>query len=356
MQTATQSLVFDHPAFEGHEQVIFCSDATTNLRAIIAIHSTTIGPALGGTRMWAYEDNTSALEDVLRLSKAMTYKNALADTGFGGGKAVIIGNPYRDKTVELIQAYATFVARLGGHFVTGEDVGISMRDADVMAEHCNYVHGTSRSRSGDPSIYTVQGVFSGIEAAVNHRLGRTDLKGIRVSVQGLGNVGMRLCQLLSKAGAKLTVSDIRMNAVRDAITQFGAEAIDPEQVHSVEVDVFVPCALGAILNSRTIPEIQARVVAGSANNQLETEKDGELLQRRGILYAPDYVINAGGAISIAQDGDAFRPSQLRRSVRKISDVLTEIFERADQESLPTSLIADRIAEERIRGKRKEMAA
>lgn len=356
MQPVAQSLVFDHPAFDDHEQVVFCHDRATGLQAIVAIHNTNLGPALGGTRMWAYRNALAAQNDVLRLSRAMTYKNALIGNGFGGGKAVIIGDPRRDKTDAMLRAFARHVERLGGQFITGEDVGIKIRDVDVMAEHCQYMRGTSRSRVGDPSAFTALGVFKGIEAAVKHRLGRVEFDGMRICVQGLGNVGMRLCRMLHRAGARLVVSDIQVGLVRQAESEFEAETICPEQAHAADVDIFAPCALGAVLNRRTVPELRAQIVAGSANNQLETNTDGDRLRKREILYAPDYVINAGGVLSIAQDTPEFSPARLRRDVIAIADVLARIYKRAQDEDQATSFIADRMAEERINAHGQAVAA
>jgi leucine dehydrogenase len=356
MPNHSRDSVFDHPDFEGHEQVIFCSDPESGLRAIIAIHDTTLGPALGGTRMWSYENETAALGDVLRLSRAMTYKNAITGVNFGGGKAVIIGDPERDKSTALLHAYARHVERLGGRFVTGEDVGIKLQDADVMGAVCEHVHGTSRSRAGDPSRCTSLGVLSGIMAAAAYRKGRTDLKGLSVCVQGLGSVGMRLCSLLNQAGVRLAVADIRQDLVGAACERFDATPVAAPSAHAADVDIFAPCALGGILNERTIPEIKAWAVVGSANAQLETATDGIRLQQRGILYAPDYVINAGGVLSIAHDMPGYDPERLQRDVLRLGSVLTQIFERADATNDPTSAIADRMVEERLARARGGIAA
>jgi leucine dehydrogenase len=338
-------VVFADPAFDAHEQVVFCSDAESGLRAIIAIHDTALGPALGGTRMWSYLSEAAALADVLRLARGMTYKNALANLPHGGGKAVIIGSPETDNKPELLRAFARHVQRLGGRFITGQDVGLTVEDIDRIAELTPHVRGTSKGRVGDPSPYTTLGVFKGLAAAVAHQLCSASLEGVSVCVQGLGAVGMRLCRMLHLAGAVLTVSDIRETAVRYAQEKFGAAVADPRHAHAADVDVFAPCALGAVLNQQTIPEIRARVVAGAANNQLATVADGERLWKRGILYAPDYVINAGGVIAIAQDGSEFDPQRLNRDVLRIADTLRHIFERAEAEGLATSVIADHMAEE-----------
>jgi leucine dehydrogenase len=340
-------VVFADPAFDAHEQVVFCSDGETGLRAIIAIHNTALGPALGGTRMWSYLSEAAALADALRLARGMTYKNALANLSHGGGKAVIIGTADTDRKSELLRAFARHVDRLGGCFITGQDVGLTLADVDVIAEVTPHVRGGTKGRVGDPSPSTTLGVFKGIAAAVAHQLCSTNLEGLSVCVQGLGAVGMRLCRMLHLAGAVLTVSDIREAAVRQAQEKFGATVVDPRHAHAADVDVFAPCALGAVLDHRTVPEIRARVVAGAANNQLATAADGELLWKRGILYAPDYVINAGGVIAIAQDGPEFDPQRLNWDVLRIAETLRHIFERAEAEGAPTSVIADRMAEERL---------
>jgi leucine dehydrogenase len=344
---AVNPVVFADPAFDHHEQVVFCNDGATGLRAILAIHDTTLGPALGGSRMWSYLSETAALEDVLRLSRGMTYKNALAHLPHGGGKAVIIGPPGTAEKPALLRAFAHHVNHLGGRFITGQDVGVTLADIDAMAEVTPHLRGTSKGRVGDPAPHTTLGVFHGIAAAAAHQLCSANLEGLSVCVQGLGAVGMRLCRMLHLAGALLTVSDIREAEVRHAEEKYGATVVDPRHAHAADVDVFAPCALGGVLNHQTIPEIRARVVAGAANNQLATGADGVLLGKRGVLYAPDYVINAGGVIAIAQDGPAFDPQRLRQDVLRIAETLRHIFERAEAEGLPTSAIADRMAEERL---------
>ena len=356
MEASICPVVFDDEEFDGHEQVLFCSDHASGLQAIIAIHNTVRGPALGGTRMWAYCSPESALRDALRLSRAMSYKSALAGVPYGGGKAVILGDPVTTKTEALLCAYARYVERLGGQFVTGEDVGLTVGDVDVIATATQHTRGTSNGHTGDPSTYTALGVLKGIEAAVAYRLGGPDLNGVAVCVQGLGNVGMRLCQLLDRAGASLTVSDIRLERARDAASQFNAKIVEPERAYAANVDVFAPCALSGELNQRTIPAIRAGVVAGSANAQLEAGEDGARLRLRNILYAPDYVINAGGLLSVAHDVPGFDPSSLRRDVSRIADTLRGIFERAEAEDRSTSDVADSIAEEQLDTLRHDAAA
>ena len=340
--------VFQNAAFDNHQDVVFCNDPGSGLRAIIAIHDTTLGPALGGTRMYPYANEAQALRDVLRLSKGMTLKNAIARIPYGGGKAVIIGDPKTDKTPELLRAYAGFIDRLKGRFITGEDVGIRVADADIINQVTRHIRGTSSGHAGDPSPYTALGVFAGIKAAVEHKFCSLGVGGLSVSVQGLGAVGMSLAQLLHDAGAELIVSDIRKEAMTEAAERFGARLVSPGQAHSTDADIFAPCAMGGILNQNSIPEIRARIVAGSANNQLQELDDGARLNRAGILYAPDYVINAGGVISIAHDTSEFDPDELAKHVSGIGEALRKIFRMAERSQRPTSSLADEMAWARIK--------
>ena len=340
--------VFSSPAFDQHEQMIFCADAKSGLRAIIAIHSTRLGPALGGCRMWPYENETDAITDVLRLSRAMSYKNALAQLSTGGGKSVIIGDPVRDKSEALFQAFGRFVESLAGRYIVAEDVGTTVRDMNQIRSQTSHVMGFSAQQgsSGDPSPVTAYGVFCGLKAAVEFRLGRNDLTGLRVAVQGIGNVGYQLCKYLHEAGAKLIVSDIQRQATARAEADFGAEHADGVNIYDRDVDVFSPCALGAELNRRTIPLLKAPIVAGAANNQLERPEDGADLAARGILYAPDYVINAGGVINLSYEHDSgYDRAQAMTHTARIYDMAMKIFGRAEQERRPTSDIADDMAEE-----------
>ena len=334
-----------HPDFDDHEQVMFCHDKHTGLRAIIAIHDTTCGPGYGGTRVWAYASEEEALTDVLRLSRGMTYKSVMAGLPAGGAKGVIIANARIDKTPMLLTAYAGFVERLSGGFVTGEDVGITVPDMDVMAQTTTHVRGTSDGPIGDPSPYTAIGCIAGMRAAVAHVWGRQDLVGLRVCIQGIGNVGGHLAEMLHAAGVQLTVADINTDALDEARQRFGAEVIAPDSAHRADVDIFAPCALGATLNADTIPEIQAKIVAGSANNQLAVEEDGARLRKRGILYAPDYVINAGGIVALVRGRED--KSSLTSELDAIGTTLSEIFTRAQNEECPTSDVADVIARERL---------
>src|SRR5581483_960272 len=302
--------LFEMRDFDGHEQVVFGFDAASGLRALIAIHSTALGPAAGGCRMWPYATPTDALSDALRLSRGMSYKNALAELPFGGGKAVIIGDP-REKTRQQMAAFGRLVDSLAGRYITAEDVGTTTADMEHVACVTRFVSGLPRDSArsadsgttigGDPGPKTALGVFLGLKAAVRFRLGRTSLEGLKVAVQGLGGVGYPLCKLLAAEGASLLVADARPGAAQRVCEELGALEVPAASILSQEVDVFAPCALGAILDAHSIPTLRARVVAGAANNQLARDEDGEALMRAGILYAPDYVINAGGIISVAHE-------------------------------------------------------
>ena len=339
---------FSHqPAYDGHEQVLTINDEASGLKAIIAIHDTTLGPALGGCRMWSYESDETALHDVLRLSRAMTYKNALAGLALGGGKSVIIGDSRTDKTPARLLAFARALDSLEGRYLTAEDVGIGVADIELMRTVTAHVRGIPEGGVGDPSPHTAYGVFCGLKATAVKALGSDDLKGVRIAVQGLGNVGTHIAGHLHAAGAHLVVADIRAEAIERAIARFGAEVIEPDRAHAADVDIFCPCALGAVLNERTIPEIRARAIAGSANNQLETVDDGERLRQHGIVYAPDYVINAGGVIAISHEGPAFNAAALKSDLERIGETLTLIFQRSESSGASTVEIARTLAQERL---------
>ncbi len=352
--------IFDRREFDGHELVVFGHDAATGLRAIIALHSTALGPAAGGCRMWPYATSTEAVADVLRLSRGMSYKNAMAELPFGGGKAVIIGDSRQCKTPELFQAFGRLVDSLAGRYITAEDVGTTTADMASVARATRYVAGLGAApgeAGGDPGPKTALGVHLGIKAAVKFRLGRTDLRGIRVAIQGLGGVGHHLCGLLAAEGAKLFVADVQPAAVERACQQFKAQPVAVEEVLGLEVEVLSPCALGGVLNSHSIPRLRARIVAGAANNQLAQDQDGAALQAAGILYAPDYVINAGGIISVSREyhGGASEV-QVIADIQAIPARLTEIFERARRESRTTSAVADQMARERLAARSRALVA
>ena len=340
--------VFEHHEFDGHEEVVFCHDLASGLKAIIAVHNTNLGPALGGCRMWPYASEAEALTDALRLSRGMTYKSALAGLGFGGGKSVIIGDPRRDKSEALFRAMGRYVDSLGGRYTVAEDVGISVPDVEIMAKETSFVAGTSTGGAGDPSPATAYGVYMGIKAAAKHRLGLDSLSGLRVAVQGVGHVGYYLCGHLAAEGAELLVADIVPDSLDRVRREFDAHVVAPEAIATSAVDIYAPCALGATINDESLPKLQAKIVAGSANNQLAEARHGDGLRQRGILYAPDYVINAGGVIVISHEGPAYDESKAFAHVAKIHDTLLEIFRRADAQKVATSTAADRLAEERFR--------
>ncbi len=341
--------LFTHPEFDDHAEVAFCRDPESGLRAIIAIHNLNRGPALGGCRMWSYAGEEEALTDALRLSRGMTYKSALAGLPYGGGKSVIIGDPKTAKSEELFRAMGRFVESLGGRYIIAEDVGIGVPDIDIIAQETKHVSGASAGGVGDPSPGTAYGVYVGIRAAVKYKLGRDDLKGLTVAVQGLGHVGRYLCRRLAGAGAALIVTDIDRNAVDAVVDELGAKAVAPEEIYGADADVYAPCALGATIDDRTIKVLRAPIVAGAANNQLAEPRHGAELLRRGVLYAPDYVINAGGVIVISHEGPRYDKAEAFAHIAGIHDTLLEIFRRADATGAPTSEAADRLAEERFKG-------
>ncbi len=351
--------VFSSPAFDDHEQVVFFFDAPSGLRAIIAIHDATPGPAIGGCRMWPYASEAEALTDVLRLARGMTYKAAMARLPFGGGKTVILGDPRTDKSEALFRALGRAVDSLGGRYYTGEDVGTDPADMDWAGTETLYVLGrTSGSgSSGDPSPVTARGVWLGIRAAVRHKLGREDLGGVRVAVQGLGHVGYHVARLLAQDGARLTVADLDPARAERAADEFGARVVGRDEILGVDADVLAPCALGGVINDETLPRLSCAIVAGAANNQLLEDRHGAALHARGILYAPDYVINAGGLINIAEElgPRGYDRGRALARVEVIAQTLAEVFERSAGAGTPTSAIADRIAEERIRSGRQAAA-
>lgn len=337
----------------GHEQVSFFHDRDTGLKAIIGIHSTVLGPSLGGCRMWKYNDEQEALRDVLRLSRGMTYKAALAGLNLGGGKAVIIGDSRQDKTDEMLKVFGRAVDSLGGRYITAEDVGMTVRDIDTIRTVTNHaVGGSNEGGSGDPSVMTAFGVFQGMKAALKAAGMGESLEGLRVAIQGVGNVGYHLCSYLSAAGAELVITDIYPNQVEKVVQEFGADVVSPDQIYSTNCDVFAPCALGAILNARTIPQLKCKIVAGSANNQLETEKDGFDLYNRGITYAPDYAINSGGLVNVAAELEGYNYKKVMDKVATVYDTIAEVLERSKREDIPPHEAADALAEQRLDEARK----
>lgn len=346
--------VFSHTEFDNHEQVVFCHDEATGLKAIIAIHNTNRGPALGGCRMWHYVSDEEALNDVLRLSKGMTYKSALANLDLGGGKSVIIGDPRKHKTEDLLAAMGRFLERTGNQYIAAEDSGTSVPDLKLMSRETANVAGiTERTGidglpcNGDPSPATAYGTFIGLKTAVQYQLDRKDLTGLKVAIQGVGNVGFRLAEHLHQAGAELFVTDIHEESVQRAVAELGATAVSQNEILSLDVDVIAPCALGAVLNDESIPLIKAKVIAGASNNQLASQRHDLMLRERGILYAPDYVLNAGGIIDIFYERIGHEHTKVRAHIETIADTLTEIFRRADEQDRPTGEIANELAEERF---------
>ncbi|MEM6547354.1 MAG: Glu/Leu/Phe/Val dehydrogenase dimerization domain-containing protein [Pseudomonadota bacterium] len=337
--------LFDHPDFDGHEQVVFAHDSNSGLRAIIAVHDTRLGPALGGCRIWRYSSDGEALTDVLRLSRGMSYKAALADLPLGGGKSVMLVTGDRPKTPAMMQALGSAIDRLGGRYIAAEDVGATVADMDQVATRTGHVSGNSGG-VGDPSPWTARGVFLSIEAAARHRLGR-GVGDLSVSVSGLGSVGGQLCRMLAEAGARLVVSDVRAEAVAAVVAATGAGREAPEAAHRAAVDVFAPCALGAVLNSRTIPEISAKIVCGAANNQLSASSDDALLADREILYAPDYLVNVGGLISVSRPPTGIGDAAAKAKLEAIPATLLSVFEKADAESIAPGAAADALARGRL---------
>lgn len=341
--------VFDRMEKDGHEQVLFCYDKATGLKAIIAIHDTTLGPALGGCRMWPYGTEEEALEDAMRLSRGMTYKSAASGQNHGGGKAVIWGNPRTDKSEELFRAFGQFVQTLGGRFVTGTDVGTEKTDFIYSRMESPHLVALPEEYggSGDSSIITAYGVWRGMKAAAMHMWGNNSLKGRKVAVQGLGKVGYHLVEHLSDEGAEITVTDILPENIQRARDSFSVRVVSPEEIYDQECDIFSPNALGSVINDVTIPRLTCQIIAGAANNQLTEPRHGEELHRRGILYAPDYVINAGGLIQVADELQGYNRDRAFRKTSMIYERLLEIFAISKAEGIPTHAAADRMAERRI---------
>lgn len=343
--------VFEAPEYDAHEQVSFFHDEHSGLRAIIAIHSTVLGPALGGCRMWPYESEAAAVRDVLRLSRGMTYKAAVLDCGLGGGKSVIIGDSRNHKTPELLRAMGQAIQTFDGKYIVGEDVGTN---PDDMREIRSVTRSVSCLRKedggyGDPAPMTALGVFSAMRAGVKEAFGSDTLDGVHVAVQGVGNVGFNLCRQLADAGARLTVCDVYPQQLERLQAELDVTVADPSEIYDVVCDVFAPCAMGAVINDDTIPRLKARVVAGAANNQLEEERHGAALAERGIVYVPDYVANGGGLVSCSAEYQGRDPASVPEAVRGIYDTCRNIFAVAREQGVAPGEAADRIAESRFRG-------
>jgi len=342
--------IFSHPSYDNHEQVLFVSDKQSGLKGIIAIHNTVLGPAAGGCRMYPYNTVNDALTDVLRLSRGMTMKNSAAGLPLGGGKCVIIADPTISSKEALLRSMAQQVQRLGGKYWTAIDVGVSSHDADIMAEECDFIFARASefSESFQPSEFTSLGGFHSVRAVAQFVRGTDDLKGLRVAIQGVGQTGARLTEKLVKEGAQVIVSDIDDKAVAELVEKFGVTPVEPSKIHKQKVDIFSPCAMGGILNDKTIPELNCSGIAGLANNQLETPENGRQIMERDIVYAPDFVVNAGGMMGASMP--IFSKPDKNKSIEnigKIFDSVLSILSRSKLENMPTEEIAEKIANERM---------
>jgi leucine dehydrogenase len=341
--------LFEAMSEQGHEQIVHFCDPGSALRCIVAIHSTVLGPAIGGLRMWPYAAEEDALRDVLKGSRAMTYKTALAGLDLGGGKAVLIGNPETDKSEALLRAVGRFVGSLDKRFIVSEDVGTTVDDMDCIRVETDRVLGVHpvHGGSGDPSPFTALGTLHGIRACLERRFGHQDVGRASYAVQGVGGVGYHLVQLLRAAGAKVFVADINQERVEQVVDETRTEAVPMHQIYDVDATVFAPCAMGGVVNEDTVPRLKCQIVAGGANNQLESNECATQLERRGILYAPDYAINAGGLMNLAVELEGYTAERARHRVAAIGPIMRRIFERAERDAIPSWQAADRLAEERI---------
>ncbi len=342
--------IFEYMGKYDYEQLVLCQDEASGLKAIICIHDTTIGPALGGCRMWTYETEEDAILDALRLARGMTYKNAAAGLNLGGGKAVIIGDPKKDKSEELFRAFGRFVQSLNGRYITAEDVGTTTTDMDLIQQETDFVTGVSPGfgSSGNPSPVTAYGVYKGMKAAALKTFDSDSLKGLTVAIQGVGNVSYNLCRHLHEEGANLIVTDIFQENVDRAVRDFNAKAVGVNEIYGVECDIFSPNALGAVINDDTIPQIKAKLIAGAANNQLKEDRHGDILVEKGIMYAPDFVINAGGVINVADElNGGYVRDRAMKKVETIYDNILRVFEIAERDGIPHYKAAEIMAEERI---------
>lgn len=341
--------IFEYLEKYDYEQLVICQDKTSGLKAIICIHDTTLGPALGGTRMWNYDCEEDAILDALRLAKGMTYKNAAAGLNLGGGKTVIMGDSRTQKSEELFRAFGRYVQSLNGRYITAEDVGTTVRDMDWIHLETEFVSGVSASygASGDPSPMTALGVWRGMKAAAKEAYGSDSLNGKTIAIQGLGHVGYYLAKHLHEEGAKLIVTDIHEDVIKRVVDEMGATAVGCEEIYGVEADIFAPCAMGAVINDETIPQFKFKVIAGAANNVLKEDRHGDKLHELGILYAPDYVINAGGVINVADELEGYNYERALVKVELVYDNVAKVLEIAKRDKIPTYKAADRMAEERI---------
>ncbi len=346
---------FERLYAEGHEEVVFFSDASCNLKAIIAIHNTVLGPALGGTRMWPYASETEAVEDVLRLAKGMTYKAAVSGLNLGGGKAVIIGDPKKDKSEALFRSYGRYLESLNGRYITAEDVNIGVEDIEHVFTETSNVVGVAKMHggSGNPSPYTARGVFRGMEAAAVKVFGDRSLKGKVVALQGAGSVGRFLGKLLYDSGAKIFVTDINeQNTEKFKEVVPNAEVVGIDEIYDIDCDIYAPCALGATVNDNTIDRLKCKIVCGAANNQLQEERHGDILKEKNILYAPDYLINAGGLMNVSIEFEGWSDNKANRMVDTIFETTLKIFKISDEQNIPVYKATDILAESRIESIRK----
>ena len=338
--------IFEQLAVSDHEQLVFCREASSGYRGVVAIHNTTLGPALGGTRFWHYKTESDAVIDVLRLSRGMTYKAAVAGLSLGGGKSVVMADHGTPDREAIFRAHGRFIESLKGRYITAEDVGTSPADMDHIHLETEHVVGL-QGRSGDPSPVTAYGVYQGIKASAKVRFGSDSLAGKTVAVQGCGHVGYYLCSYLHEEGARLVVTDIDTEKVKRVVEEFRGRAVGLDEIYGVQADVFAPCALGSVINDATLKQLKVKIVAGGANNQLAEERHGDLLEQKGILYAPDYVINAGGLINVNSELEDWSAERAKRKAGEIYDTLLRLFELAKEEGIPTYRAADRLAERRI---------
>jgi leucine dehydrogenase len=349
--------VFGQISFDDHEQIVFCNDKDTGLKAIIGIHNTVLGPALGGTRMWNYNNEWEALNDVLRLSRGMTFKSAVSGLNLGGGKAVIIGDSKKDKTPEMIAKFGQFVNSLSGKYITAEDVGTTTADMDLIRDNTPHVTGISESRggSGNPSPVTAFGVYMGMKAAAKYKLGSENLAGVKVLVQGTGHVGETLIDYLTKEGAVVFITDINKDRLDEVRSKYDVEIYTGEDIYTADVDIYSPCALGATINDETISKLKAKVIAGAANNQLAVEAiHGKILKDKGIAYAPDFLINAGGIINVYGEIVGYGKEEAFRRTENIFNTTLDIFNYAQENSITTHQAALQVAQNRIDARKKEM--
>jgi len=348
--------VFGQVSFDGHEQIVFCNDEDTGLKAIIGIHNTVLGPALGGTRMWTYQSEWHALNDVLRLSRGMTFKSAITGLNLGGGKAVIIGDAKSQKNDDLMRRFGQFVDSLSGKYITAEDVGMETRDMDVIREVTPHVTGISESKggAGNPSPITAYGVYMGMKAAAKYQFGTDNLDGKKILVQGVGHVGETLVNYITDEGAKVVVNDINEVRLEELSKKYGANVVLGNDIYGLDVDIYAPCALGATINDETIGQLKAKVIAGAANNQLADEvKHGRLLKEKGIAYAPDFLINAGGIINVYAELEGYGKDEIIRKTENIYNTTLDIFNLSEQENITTHRAAFNIAQSRIDARKNE---